>query len=225
MKAMILAAGRGERLRPLTDQTPKPLLPVGHESLIGHHLRGLAAAGFQEVVINLAHLGEQIEAHLGDGRHYGLCIRYSWEHDGALESAGGIHRALPLLGPEPFLLVNGDIFTDYPFAQLRRPLSGLAHLVLVPNPVHHPNGDFALQSDGQLADSGEPLTYSGIGLYSPHLFDSMTPGKAPLAPLLRSAIAQGKISGESYPGLWIDVGTVERLQQARSTVELATKPC
>ena len=225
MRAMILAAGRGERLRPLTDQTPKPLLPVGHEPLIGHHLRRLATAGFQDVVINLAHLGEQIEARLGDGRDYGLSIRYSWEHGGALESAGGIHQALPLLGPEPFLLVNGDIFTDYPFTQLRRPLTGLAHLVLVPNPAHHPQGDFALQDDGLLANHGAALTYSGIGVYSPRLFDGMAPGKAPLAPLLRDAITAGKISGEPYPGLWIDVGTVERLEQARCADQKArSKP-
>lgn len=216
MKAMILAAGRGERLRPLTEHCPKPLLPVGSEPLIGHHLRRLAAAGFSEVVINLAHLGEQIEQQLGDGSRYGLQIRYSWERNGALESAGGIHQALPLLGPEPFLLVNGDIFTDYPFAQLRRPLTGLAHLVLVNNPVQHPDGDFVLHADGQLANDGARLTYSGIGVYSPRLFDGMAAGKAPLAPLLRAAIAAQQISGEHYPGLWIDVGTVERLEQARA---------
>lgn len=215
MRAMILAAGRGERMRPLTDHTPKPLLAAGPEPLIGHHLHRLAQAGFTEVVINLAHMGEQIAAALGDGVRYGLRIRYSREPEGALETAGGIRQALPLLGAEPFLLINGDIYTDYPLAALRRPLPGLAHLVLVPNPGHHPRGDFALGTDGRLALEGKRLTYAGIGVYSPRLFERLPEGRRPLAPLLLEAIAAGQVSGERFDGLWIDVGTPERLEQAR----------
>lgn len=223
MRAMILAAGRGERMRPLTDHTPKPLLQAGPEPLIGHHLRRLAAAGFREVVINLAHLGAQIADALGDGARYGVRIDYSWEPEGALETAGGIHQALPLLGDAPFLLVNGDIYTDYPFETLRRHgLTGLAHLVLIPNPSHHPHGDFGLGADGRL-HRGEPrLTYAGIGLYHPRLFAPLAPGRAPLAPLLFDGIAAGLVSGERYGGLWVDVGTPERLAQVRAHARART---
>jgi len=212
MKAMILAAGRGERMRPLTDHTPKPLLSVGGKRLIEYHLEALARAGFEEVVINHAHLGEQIEQALGDGRRYGLAIRYSAEGS-ALETGGGIFRALPLLGEAPFLVINGDIWCDYPYSRLRQQQVERAHLVLVDNPPQHPSGDFVLR-DGRVHDSkGERLTFSGIGLYHPALFAGCEPGAFALAPLLRRAMATGAVSGEHYQGRWFDIGTPERLQQ------------
>ena len=214
MKAMILAAGKGERLRPLTLHTPKPLVPVAGVPLIEYHLRALAAAGICDVVINHAWLGQQIEDHLGDGARFGVHIRYSAEHE-PLETGGGILRALPLLGDEPFLLVNGDIWTDYRFDTLPRSLHGLAHLVLVDNPQHHPEGDFALQGGQvQSAGIGQPsLTYSGLALLSPQLFAGCTDGAFKLAPLLRQAMAAGFVSGEHYAGRWVDVGTHERLAE------------
>lgn len=212
---MILAAGRGERLRPLTDRTPKPLLTVAGRSLIEHLIDALARAGFREIVINHAHLGERIEAALGDGRRYGVAIAYSPEVE-ALETGGGIHRALPLLRPGPFLVVNGDLWTDYPFARLRRPLAAMAHLVLVPNPPHHPEGDFAFEAGRVRADDGPRLTFSGIGVYAPALFKDCGPGRFPLAPLLRAAMARGEVSGERYDGVWSDVGTRERLEALNS---------
>ena len=212
MKAMILAAGRGERMRPLTDATPKPLLKVGGKALIEYHLEHIRAAGIIEVVINHAWLGEQIETALGDGRRYGLNIEYSREGE-ALETAGGIQRALPLLGETPFIAINGDIWTDYSLTNLPETLEGLAHLVLVDNPPQHPKGDFMLQA-GQILPSGENcLTFSGIGLYRPALFADLKPGKAPLAPLLRQAMAEGQVTGEQYRGRWFDIGTPARLQQ------------
>lgn len=211
MKAMILAAGRGERMRPLTDHTPKPLLPAGGKPLIQHHIEKLAAAGFRQLVINHAHLGAQIEAALGDGARWGLSIQYSAEQQ-ALETGGGIFRALPLIGPDPFLVINGDVWTDLDLARLRRPPEGLAHLVLVDNPPHHPGGDFAL-CDGLVSDTGGTrLTFAGIGVYRPELFAGCRPGAFPLAPLLRSAMARGQVSGEHHRGRWLDVGTPERLQ-------------
>jgi MurNAc alpha-1-phosphate uridylyltransferase len=211
MKAMILAAGRGERMRPLTDTTPKPLLRVGGQCLIEFHLRALAGAGIHEVVINLGHLGNHIEALLQDGRRYGLSILYSREGEHTLDTGGGIHHALPLLGPGPFLVVNGDIFTDYPFGSLRSQPAGLGHVVLVANPEHHPQGDFAL-AEGQVHDAGATsFTFSGIGVYRPELFTGCAAGKFPLAPLLRRAMSEGKVSGELYEGVWFDVGTPERL--------------
>ena len=211
MKAMILAAGRGERMRPLTDHTPKPLLQAGGRPLIEHLIVALVEAGITELVINHAHLGEQVEATLGDGSRWGASIRYSPEAE-ALETAGGIHRALPLLGSDPFLVVNGDIATDFPFATLLgRPID-LAHLVLVPNPEHHPRGDFGLQ-DGKAMDGGDiRYTFGGIGVYRPELFKDCVPGRFPLAPLLRSAMALGSVSGELHQGMWMDIGTMERLQ-------------
>lgn len=220
MKAMILAAGKGERLRPLTLHTPKPLVPVAGVPLIEYHLRALGLAGVTEVVINHAWLGAQIEAHLGDGARFGVSIAYSPEGE-PLETGGGILRALPLLGDEPFILVNGDIFTDYSFVNLCRPLPGLAHLVLLDNPAHHPQGDFTLLADAQLTDAavGQPsLTYSGIAVLSPQLFAGCEPGAFKLAPLLRNAMAQGLVSGERYAGSWIDVGSYERLAQAEQLV-------
>jgi N-acetyl-alpha-D-muramate 1-phosphate uridylyltransferase len=208
---MILAAGRGERMRPLTDHTPKPLLMAGGRPLIVHHLERLAAAGITRVVINHAHLGEQIEAALGDGGRFGLTIRYSPEGR-ALETGGGIFRALPLLGDGPFLVVNGDVWTDLDLARLRLAEGRLAHLVLVDNPEHHPRGDFPL-ADGLVFAEGEPrLTFSGIGVYSPALFEGCRDGAFPLAPLLRAGMARGLVSGEHHRGRWLDIGTPARLQ-------------
>ena len=208
---MILAAGRGERMRPLTDRTPKPLLPVGGRPLIEHHLRRLAAAGYRDVVINLAWLAAQIREALGDGQRFGLRIHYSEETQGALETAGGIRHALPLLGDAPFLVVNGDIWCDHPLTP-HDPGDALAHLVLVDNPAQHPQGDFALH-DGRVEDIGaRRLTFSGIGYYRPELFAGLSDGPQPLAPLLRRTMAQGLVSGERHRGTWIDVGTPQRLQ-------------
>jgi MurNAc alpha-1-phosphate uridylyltransferase len=214
MKAMILAAGRGERMRPLTDHTPKPLLPVGGKPLIAWHLEHLACAGFREIVINHAHLGAQIEAALGDGSRYGVSIQYSPEGE-ALETAGGIANALPLLGDAPFLVVNGDVFCDYDFSQLaRQPMDGVvAHLVLVDNPEQHPHGDFVLSAGRLVEEGARRLTFSGIGVYRPELFAGVVRGsKAKLAPLLRAEISQARVTAEHYRGHWVDVGTPERLQ-------------
>ena len=209
---MILAAGRGERMRPLTDRTPKPLLPVAGKPLIVWHLERLARAGCRRIVINIAHLGEHIEALLGDGDAWGLEIRYSSEPPGALETAGGIAQALPLLGDEPFLVVNGDIYCDFDFATLPALGSGdLAHLVLVDNPAHHRQGDFALDSN-RVANDGQRLTFAGIGVYRPQLFAAIAAGeRAKLAPLLTQAIDEGHVSGQMHRGRWVDVGTPERL--------------
>jgi len=211
MKAMILAAGRGERMRPLTDYRPKPLLQAGDRPLIEYHIERLAAGGFCDLIINHAHLGTQIEEALGDGRRWGVRIRYSAEQE-PLETGGGIFQALPLVGPEAFLVVNGDIWTDFDFARLREAPKGLAHLVLVPNPPHHPDGDFVLD-EGLVTDApGQRLTFSGVGLYRPELFSTSRPGRFPLAPLLRKAMTAGLVSGELYQGSWLDIGTPERLQ-------------
>ena len=217
MKAMILAAGKGERMRPLTEHTPKPLLEVGGRPLIEHHIHRLAAAGFRELVINVSHLGEQIVDFCGDGSRWGVGIELSPE-DEPLETAGGIINALPLLGDGPFLVVNGDVWTDYPFEKLaQKALAGPAgaHLVLVDNPVQHPLGDFRLE-EGNVAElTGDEtgLTYSGIGVYAPEFFDGIPPGKSPLRPLLGRAIKGEVLTGEHYSGEWTDVGTPERLAQ------------
>ncbi len=213
MMAMILAAGRGERLRPLTDHTPKPLLKAGGKALIEHHIEALAAAGFHDLVINHAHLGAQIEAHLGNGGRYGVRIAWSREPEGALETGGGIFQALPSLEGETFVVVNADIWTDYPFARLARPISGLAHLVLVDNPPEHPRGDFVLRDAQVRAEGGPRLTFSGIGVYHRDLFRACRPGRFPLAPLLRTAMEKGQVSGEHYRGAWRDIGTVQRLEE------------
>jgi MurNAc alpha-1-phosphate uridylyltransferase len=212
MKAMILAAGRGERMRPLTDRLPKPLLPVAGKPLIVHHIERLAAAGIRQLVINHAHLGEMIEAELGDGSAWGVEIRYSAEGR-ALETGGGIFRALPLLGEAPFLVVNGDIWCDIDFNRLQLPVGMLAHLVLVENPPHHPRGDFVLQDRCVLDRDGERLTFSGIGLYHPQLFTGCQPGAFALAPLLRRAMDEARVSGVRHRGYWVDVGTPKRLQE------------
>lgn len=215
MKAMILAAGKGERLRPLTLHTPKPLVPVAGVPLIEYHLRTLRRAGFEDIVINHAWLGHQIEDRLGDGESFGLHIRYSAESE-PLETGGGIFKALALLGSDPFVIVNGDIFTDYDFNRLQRPVEGLAHLVLIDNPPHHPRGDFRLSAGrvGNLDQDERGLTYSGIAILHPALFEGCKAGAFKLAPLLKRAAAEGKVTGEFFSGCWIDVGTLERLAQA-----------
>ncbi|WP_026223638.1 N-acetylmuramate alpha-1-phosphate uridylyltransferase MurU [Methylosarcina fibrata] len=214
MKAMILAAGRGERMRPLTDHTPKPLLPAAGRPLIEHTIRQLVASGFNDIVINHAHLGQQIEDVLGDGRRFGARLRYSPEGEQALETAGGIINALPLLDSEVFLVVNGDVATDFPYAELARVKVDLAHLILVDNPEHHPRGDFSLSDDGEVTENGrERFTFSGIGLYRPELFKETPPGIRKLGPLLRQAMSDRRVTGEKYSGFWMDVGTPERLQQ------------
>ena len=216
MKAMILAAGRGERMRPLTDHTPKPLLMVGGRPLIEHTILQLVSAGFTQIIINHAHLGQQIEDRLGNGHELGADIIYSPE-DEALETAGGIVNALPLLGNEPFLVINGDIASDFPFAILKQVPIRLAHLVLINNPSHHLMGDFNLNSNGLVKDEeGQKLTFSGIGVYRPELFISTPPGKSKLAPILRKAMALDKVTGEHYSGFWMDIGTPERLQELES---------
>ena len=233
MKAMILAAGRGERMRPLTDHTPKPLLEVGGKPLIVWHIEKLVQAGITELVINHAHLGAQIEAALGDGSRYGSQIQYSRETS-ALETAGGIANALTMLGNQPFAVINSDIYCDYDFARLPERAALLqangdaAHLVLADNPAHHPQGDFCLDGN-RIMPTEAPhlnpqsairnpqstlLTFSGIGLYHPGLFSHIPSGSvAPLAPLLREQIALGRVSGEHHTGLWVDVGTPQRLQE------------
>lgn len=214
MKAMILAAGRGERMRPLTDTTPKPLLKVAGRALIEYHLLRLAEAGITEVVINLAWLGEQVQRALGNGRAYGVTIEYIHEGAQALETGGGIFNALHLLGNETFMVINGDVWTDYPLQQLPTGISGLAHLVLVDNPAHHPQGDFAISNSGYaISEATDKLTFSGIGVYAPALFANCVPGIFPLAPLLRQAMTTQQVTAEHYCGHWSDVGTVERLQQ------------
>jgi len=213
MKAMILAAGRGERMRPLTDHTPKPLLKVADKALIEYHIEGLVRAGFADIIINYAWLGEQFEQALGGGERYGAHLMYSPEGATALETGGGIFKALPLLGSAPFVVVNGDVWSDYPFTRLPRNMTTLAHLVLVPNPPQHPHGDFFF-ADGALRESGmAKFTFSGIGMYRAELFAGCRPGAFPLAPLLRAAITQGRASGELYQGAWYDIGTPERMEQ------------
>ena len=218
MKAMILAAGKGERMRPLTLTTPKPLLPAGGQPLIVHHLNRLKQAGYQEVVINHAWLGQQIEDALGDGSHFGLRIDYSAEGE-PLETAGGIQRALPLLtdrGDDWFLVINGDIWCDFDLAELTPPDDADALLVLTDNPSHHPSGDFCLAEDGKVTEPGEngahPLTFTGISLLHRNLFDGLAPGALKLAPLLRAAMGEDRVRGLHFQGLWMDIGTPERLR-------------
>lgn len=209
--AMILAAGRGERMRPLSDAVPKPLLRVRGVPLIERHVRALVGAGIAQIVINLCWLGSQIREHLGDGERYGAAIRYSEEAPLALEAAGGIVRALPNLSPGPFVVVNGDIFTDYRFDDLLIGPAADAHLVLVRNPQQHPRGDFGLDGGWALADDGVQCTFSGIAVYRTAIFDGLADGARPLKPLLLAAIAARRCSAELYHGIWEDVGTVERL--------------
>lgn len=224
-KAMLLAAGRGERMRPLTDTMPKPLLQAGGRSLIEYHLDNLSAAGFREIVINHAYLGKQIEDTLGSGERYGVAIQYSPEQI-VLETAGGIANALPLLiggsGNQPFLVVNADIYCDIDFSLLlprlqamrSNPDNPLAHLLLVDNPAHHSGGDFALDADQVHLLGSNKLTFSGIGIYQPALFAGVKPSEVmKLAPILRDAMQDGRVSGEYFSGLWMDIGTPGRLDQ------------
>lgn len=218
MKAMILAAGRGERMGALTDHVPKPLLEVGGRPLIEHQILRLSAAGFRDVVVNLAWLGEQIAARLGDGSGLGVRIRYSREPEGALDTGGGIRQALSLLGDERFVVVNSDVWSDYAFEKLRGERlrsegAGDAHIVLVDNPAHHPDGDFALAPDGKAVEAGRGrLTFSGIGCYPPRLFAARSSARFPLVAVLREAIEAGSLSAEHHRGEWIDVGTPARLE-------------
>lgn len=230
MKAMILAAGRGERMRPLTNDTPKPLLTVAGKPLIERHIEALVAAGFTELVINHAWLGEKIEAALEDGSRFGATITYSPEGNQGLETGGGIFRALPLLTGKliggssggddnnPFVVINSDVVTDFDFHSLPTQLNKLAHLVLVPNPTFHPEGDFSLEAGMVNTYGNARYTFSGIGVYHPDLFATCSDGIFPLAPLLRQAMEQEQVSGELYNGLWIDVGTRERLHQAELAI-------
>ena len=214
MKAMILAAGLGSRMRPLTDVLPKPLLKVKGKPLIVWHLEKLSQNGFKEVVINIAHLGYKIPEYLGDGSKYGLKIVYSDEQEGgALESAGGIKKALPLLGDEAFLVVNGDVYSDYEFDASFNLKDKKAHLILVTNPEHNPKGDFGLSDNLVMNTSKEMFTFSGIGYYHPSFFDEVALQKSPLAPLLREAITKNDISGELFKKMWHDVGTPQRLKE------------
>jgi MurNAc alpha-1-phosphate uridylyltransferase len=213
---MILAAGLGTRMGALTRQLPKPLLAVDGKPLIVHRVEALVAAGFTELVVNLAYLGDKIAAALGDGSRFGARIVYSREPAGPLGTGGGVKRALPLLGAAPFLLVNADVRCDYPLARLRRPLSGLAYLVLVDNPDHNPGGDFALGADGRLANQGTPmLTFSGVSVIDPRLLHGVQGDDFSLTPPLRAAADAGQLFGEHYAGAWLDVGTPDRLAQAQ----------
>ena len=223
-KAMILAAGHGTRMRPLTDHTPKPLLQAGGKALIVWQIEKLAKAGFSDIIINIAWLGEKIPAALGNGADFGVNIHYSNEQDdGALETAGGIVKALPLLGDDPFLVVNGDIWSDYTYTN-QSPLTGdtLAHLVLVGNPEHHSEGDFALSDNASISTTGDnKFTFSGIGYYHPDLFKDLRQGKRALRPLFNETIEQGIVTGEFHDGDWRDIGTPERL--ATLDAELSLK--
>jgi len=223
MRAMILAAGRGERMRPLTDRLPKPLVPVRGEALVERHLRRLAAAGVREVVINLGWLGEHIAQALGDGGRYGVAIAWSREGWPCLETGGGIHHALPLLGPAPFLVLNGDVWTDYPLQDLAAraaalPPHDLGHMVLVPNPAHHPRGDVTLAGGRVVPACAQTHTFSGLSVLRPELFADSAPGAFPLWPLLREAAIRGQVSGEVYGGRWSDVGTPQRLQELEAAL-------
>ncbi len=217
MRAMILAAGRGDRLRPLTDNIPKPLLEIDGVSLLARHLDRLAQAGFREVVVNLSHLGDMICETIGNGSGWGLNIHYSEEPPGALDSGGGIQQALHLLGSAAFAVINGDVFTDYPLARLRAIKCDHAHLVLVPNPAHNPDGDFAL-SAGHISTEGGPRnTFSGISVYNPRFFDAAKRGRYSVVPMLREAARLRQVTGELYDGNWHDIGTLERLELLRNS--------
>ncbi|HET7921845.1 MAG TPA: nucleotidyltransferase family protein [Gammaproteobacteria bacterium] len=218
MKAMILAAGRGERLRPLSDTTPKPLIEVRGKPLLQWHIERLRDAGFTRLVINTAWLAEQLQDWLGDGARFGVSVQFSHEGPEPLETGGGLFKALPLLGKAPFLVVNGDVWTDFPFENLKHRLKPdtLAHLVMVPNPPHHPMGDFHLSPFGHLRNRGKPkLTYSGIGVYRPEFFHDCPAGKFPLLPWLKRAMQMEALSGEEYQGVWADIGTPAALKSLR----------
>ncbi len=222
--AMILAAGRGERMRPLTDDRPKPLLEVGGLPLIAWQLQAVARAGLKRVVINLGWLGEQIREAVGDGSGFGLSITYSEEGYPPLETGGGIYNALPLLGGGPFLVVNSDVWSDISLGDLRCPRGSLAHLVLVPNPDHNPDGDFRLEGYRVLPQGPGALTFSGIGIYRAGLFDDCTAGRFPLAPVVEAAIRSQQVTGQLYTGEWIDVGDARRLERLRQVLRGRSRP-
>lgn len=223
MRAMILAAGRGERLHPVTDSTPKALMQAGETTLLERHLQRLAGAGFRHCVINLGHLGERIREHVGDGKRWNLEIQYSNEGDDVLETGGGIFKALPLLGESAFLVVNADIWTDFDFARLRNTKCDFAHLVMIDNPEHNKEGDFELRAGLVKPGAGRRLTFSGIGSYHPRLFSGLSPGKFPLAPLLTQAMGSHYVTGEYFAGYWLDIGTAERLKSLRQKLTAASK--
>jgi N-acetyl-alpha-D-muramate 1-phosphate uridylyltransferase len=223
MKAMLLAAGRGERLRPLTDSLPKPLVRVGGRPLIAWHLARLSQAGVREVVVNLSWLGEQLRAALGDGREFGVRINWSEEGPVPLETGGGILKALPLLAPGPFLVVSSDIWTDIDFASIRIPEESRAHLVLIGNPPHHPRGDFGLEDGRVVEREVDRLTYANVGVYRAELFDGFAPGRFPLLSVLKPAITAQQVSGEIHRGAWCDVGTRERLADLEKSLQSAVR--
>ena len=216
MIAMILAAGRGERLRPLTETVPKALVEVCGRSLVERHLANLAGAGIETVIINLGWLGEQIAGRIGSGRSYRLDVIYSPEGENILETGGGIHRALPLLGSEPFLVVNADIYTDMPLPPAVLDADDMGHLVLVPKPAHMQCGDFDLREGRILISDDAAFTFSGVAVYRPAFFADCEPGRFPLAPMLNAAARAGRLAGSLYEGLWQDVGTPERLAELNS---------
>jgi MurNAc alpha-1-phosphate uridylyltransferase len=219
MRAMILAAGRGERLRPLTDRVPKPLVEINGKPLIEYHLEHLAGAGFGQVVINQGHLGDQLPRTLGNGSRWGITIHWSDEQPEALETGGGIFQALPHLGAAPFLVINGDLWTNFPLARLRAIKCDWAHLVMVPNPSHNPGGDFSL-AGGRIRMQGENrLTFSGISVYNPRLFDGCSAGKFSVVPLLKTAMEQHVVTGETHSGRWDDIGTLDRLEAVRQACD------
>lgn len=217
--AMILAAGRGERMRPLTDRLPKPLLRAGGKALIDYHLEALNQAGLRCLVINHAHLGELIEQHVGTGDDRGCCVHYSREEQ-ALETGGGIFKALPLLR-DPFLVVNADVWSDVDYLSLSIEEGDLAHLVLVDNPPHHPDGDFSIDGGRLSAEGSERLTFSGIGIYRKALFTGLAADRFPLAPLLRKAMNHGRVGGRRHEGSWMDIGTPQRLDELDSRLAAA----
>ena len=217
-RALIFAAGRGERMRPLSDTTPKPLLRVGGVALIERHIERLAAAGVRRIVINTSHLADRFPASLGDGSRWNLRIDYSYEGAQPLETGGGMLRALPLLGADPFIAVNGDLWTDFPFSTLPQNPDRLAHLVMVANPPQHPFGDFVLR-DGLLHDEAAPrLTFAGIGVYRTELVAAQQPGRFSVVPLLRAAMRDGRVSGERFDGEWDDIGTPQRLEDLQRRI-------
>ncbi len=225
MKAMVLAAGRGERMRPITDRIPKPLVPVVGKPLIGYHLEALARAGVRDIVINLAYRGAQIQEALGEGSGYGVRIQYSDEGPDPIETGGGIFKALPLLGEAPFLVVNGDVWTDFDFARMPALAAGAdAHLVMVPNPEHLAKGDFGVSEEGYVVQrEADRFTYSGLGVYTARFFAGCQPGKFPLKPLLDRAIAARRLTGQVYRGVWLDIGTPQRLAELEALSSAARR--
>lgn len=218
MKAMILAAGRGSRLKPLTDTLPKPLLSIGSENLVEHNVKVLKQAGIDEVIINISHHAEQIVGHLGDGKRYGVTIHYSYERDRLLGTGGGIFQALPLLGNEPFIVMSADIWSDFPFDRSFIEANNEAHLIFVENPNYHPIGDYALSDEGKVIFEGPKFTYGNIAKLHPKLFANCQPGTFPLSQLFNEAISRGTVSGELYRGKWFNVGTIEELERLRKAI-------